>query len=93
MKAKRLLSSRVLADRLAQAELIAQAAQQQKKLARAELEAARKTFKRARKVAKKAGKKSRRAAAKAEQVNGKRFRREAKPENPRKNPRGLLDNA
>lgn len=70
MKPKRSASSGNLAARLAQAELIARAAQQQKQLARAELKAARKTFKRARKVAKKAHKRSRRAAAKAELVTG-----------------------
>jgi hypothetical protein len=64
-KSNRPASSRTLTIRLAQAELIAQAAQQQKKLARSEMDAARKTLKRARKIAKKAGRKSRRATARA----------------------------
>jgi len=64
-KLKRLACSQILTIRVAQAELIAQAAQQQKELARAEMDAARKTLKRARKVARKAGRKSRKAAAKA----------------------------
>jgi hypothetical protein len=53
-----------VATRAQHAELIAEAAQQQKLLAKAELKAARKTFKLTRKIAKKASKKARRAKLK-----------------------------
>ncbi len=49
--------------RAARAELIAQAAQQQKALAKAELKAPRKTFKLTKRVAKKTRKKARQAAS------------------------------
>lgn len=57
--------ARQLATRAAQAESIAEAAQQHKLLARAEMRTAYKTFKRARKVARQARRAFRRAAAKA----------------------------
>ncbi len=59
---KNSLSTADLAKRAAQAELIADAAEQQRTLTRAEMKAARKTFKVARRVARKARKKARQAA-------------------------------
>jgi hypothetical protein len=67
-KPQRRRETRHLKHRVAETQLIAKAARQQKRLAEAEMNAARKSFRRARKVARRAVREAKKSAKKASKV-------------------------